>query len=145
MAQVEESIEVAVPVTEAYQQWTRFEEFPRFMAGVERIDRPAPELTHWVVRVAGAVREFDARITEQLPDERIAWTAVAGEPHQSGVVTFHRIDPNRSRVMLQLDYAPQGLVETVGDALGFVQRQVIDDLKCFKDFIESRTTGAGPA
>ncbi|MET9613715.1 SRPBCC family protein [Kitasatospora indigofera] len=142
MTQVEESIEVAVPVSEAYRRWTRFEDFPRFMAGVERIDRTSPGLTHWVVRVGGATREFDARITEQIPDERVAWTTVSGDLHQAGVVTFHRLEDARTKVMLQLAHDPHGLVETVGDKLGFVHRQAIDGLQHFKDFVESR--GAGP-
>ncbi|WP_371483772.1 SRPBCC family protein [Kitasatospora sp. NBC_00315] len=138
MKQVEESIEVDVPVSVAYAQWTRFEEFPMFMDGVQRIDRRAAGLTHWVVRVAGATREFDARVTEQIPDERVAWTTVAGDLHQAGVVTFHRLDSTRTKVMLQLDHDPHGLVETVGDLLGFADRQAIDDLRAFKAFIESR-------
>ena len=145
MTQVEESIEVEVPVSVAYRQWTRFEEFPKFMDGVERIDSRDAGLTHWVVKVAGATREFDARITEQIPDERVAWTTVAGELHQAGVVTFHRIDDGRTKVMLQLDHDPHGVVETVGDLLGFAHRQAIDDLRAFKTFIEAQGAPGGGA
>ncbi|MFI9122164.1 SRPBCC family protein [Streptomyces bikiniensis] len=138
MSQVEESVEVDVPVTTAYNQWTQFEEFPEFMEGVERIEQRTATLTHWVTEVDGVRREFDAEITEQIPDERVAWTTVGGEVRQAGVVTFHRIDDRTTKVMLQLDHDPQGLVETVGDKLGVVKRQAVGDLKRFKKFIESR-------
>ncbi|MFI8403566.1 SRPBCC family protein [Streptomyces sp. NPDC085463] len=138
MSQVEESVEVDVPVTTAYNQWTQFEEFPEFMEGVERIEQRTDTLTHWVTRIDGVRREFDAEITEQIPDERVAWTTVGGEVRQAGVVTFHRIDDRTTKVMLQLDHDPEGLAETVGDKLGVVKRQAVGDLKRFKKFIESR-------
>ncbi|MFE0774395.1 SRPBCC family protein [Streptomyces sp. NPDC058861] len=142
MSKVEESIEVGVPVTAAYNQWTLFEDFPAFMEGVERIEQRTDTLTHWVTRIDGVEREFDAEITEQIPDERVAWTTVGGEVRQAGVVTFHYIDANTTKIMLQLDHDPEGVAETVGDKLGFVRRQVAGDLKRFKEFIESRS-GAG--
>jgi uncharacterized membrane protein len=144
VSQVEESIEVDVPVRTAYNQWTQFETFPEFMEGVERIEQRTDKLTHWVTKVGGVEREFDATITEQIPDERVAWTTVDGEAKQAGVVTFHRLDDARTKVMLQMDYDPEGLAETVGDKLGFVKRQVTGDLKRFKKFIEQRggETGA---
>ncbi|MFC9154626.1 SRPBCC family protein [Streptomyces bauhiniae] len=138
MSQVEESIEVRVPVTDAYDQWTQFEDFPQFMDGVERIEQRTGTLTHWKTNIAGVEREFDAEITEQIPDERVAWTSVGGEARQAGVVTFHRIDDDTTKVMLQLDYAPETLTEKVGDKLGFVKRQATGDLKRFKEFIEKR-------
>jgi uncharacterized membrane protein len=138
LSQVEESIEVDVPVRTAYDQWTQFEDFPQFMDGVERIEQRTDTLTHWVTKIGGVEREFDAEITEQIPDERVAWTTVHGEARQAGVVTFHRLDDTRTKVMLQLEYDPQGLTETVGDKLGFVKRQATGDLKRFKEFIESR-------
>jgi uncharacterized membrane protein len=143
MSAVEESVEVEVPVTTAYNQWTQFEEFPRFMEGVERIEQRSPTLTHWVTAVGGTKREFDAEITEQIPDERVAWTTVAGEARQAGVVTFHRLDDTHTKVMLQLEHDPQGLVDTVGDKLGFVRRQAKGDLKRFKEYIESRGIESG--
>ncbi|OEJ50259.1 cyclase [Streptomyces agglomeratus] len=144
MSQVEESIEVGVPVNTAYDQWTQFETFPQFMEGVERIDQRTATLTHWVTNVNGVAREFDAEVTEQIPDERVAWTTVNGEAKQAGVVTFHRIDDATTKVKLQMDFDPDGLAETVGDKLGFVKRQVTGDLKRFKIFIENRggETGA---
>jgi uncharacterized membrane protein len=131
------SIDVAVPVSTAYNQWTQFETFPQFMEGVERIDQVTATKTHWVTKIAGVEREFDAEITEQHPDERIAWTTENGT-HQAGVVTFHRIDDATTRVTLQLDHDAQGLAEKAGDALGIVQRRVKGDLENFKKFIESR-------
>ncbi|WP_069735003.1 SRPBCC family protein [Streptomyces sp. EN27] len=143
MSQVEESIEVGVPVSAAYNQWTQFESFPQFMEGVERIEQRTQTLTRWKTKIAGVEREFDAEITEQIPDERVAWTSVGGEAKQAGVVTFHHIDHSTTKVMLQLDYDPEGLAETVGDKLGFVKRQAADDLKRFKQFMESRGAETG--
>ncbi|MET9800307.1 SRPBCC family protein [Streptomyces sp. NPDC006368] len=143
MSQVEESIKVAVPVRTAYNQWTQFETFPQFMEGVERIEQRTDTLTHWVTNVDGAKREFDAEITEQIPDERVAWTTVGGEARQAGVVTFHRIDDATTKVMLQMEFEPEGVAETVGDKLGFVKRQVAGDLKRFKHFMEERGTETG--
>jgi uncharacterized membrane protein len=142
MSTVEKSIDVAVPVRTAYDQWTQFESFPQFMEGVDRIEQTSDTMTHWVTSIGGVSREFDAQITEQHPDERVAWTTVDG-PKQAGVVTFHRLDESNTRVMLQMDFEPEGLVENVGDKLGFVGRRAEGDLKRFKDFIESRGTETG--
>jgi uncharacterized membrane protein len=140
---VEQSIDVAVPVRTAYNQWTQFEEFPRFMDSVERIDQRTPTRTHWVTKIAGVQREFDAEISEQIPDERIAWHALDG-PTQSGVVTFHRLDDTHTRVMLQMAFEPEGVAEQAGDKLGVVKNRVHHDLEHFKDFIEheGQETGA---
>ncbi|MFI1422215.1 SRPBCC family protein [Streptomyces sp. NPDC020731] len=143
MSQVEESIEVDVPVRTAYNQWTQFESFPEFMGGVERIEQRGDTLTHWVTKVGGVEREFDAEITEQIPDERVAWTTVDGEARQAGVVTFHRVRDTTTKVMLQMDFDPQGVAEKAGDRLGFVKRQVSGDLKRFKEFIERRGLETG--
>jgi uncharacterized membrane protein len=134
---VVESVDVAVPVSTAYNQWTQFESFPKFMEGVERIEQLTPTRTHWITRIAGVQREFDAEITEQHPDERVAWRTENGT-HQAGVVTFHRLDDEHTRVTLQLDHDPQGLVEKAGDALGIIQRRVKGDMANFKEFIEAR-------
>lgn len=143
MSKVEESVEVDVPVRTAYNQWTQFDSFPQFMDGVERIDQRTDTMTHWVTKVAGVEREFEAEITEQIPDERVAWTTLAGEVKQAGVVTFHRLDDTRCKVMLQLDYDPEGFTENVGDKLGFVKRKVTGDLKRFKEYIEDRGRETG--
>ena len=142
MSTVEESIEVAVPVTTAYNQWTQFESFPQFMEGVERIEQTSDTMTHWVTKVAGVEREFDAMITEQHPDERVAWSSV-DEPKQAGVVTFHRLSPDTTKVMVQMDFEPEGVVETAGDKLGVVKHRVKGDLERFKDFIEARGSESG--
>ncbi|MEV0965957.1 SRPBCC family protein [Streptomyces sp. NPDC049910] len=142
MSQVEESVEVDVPVRTAYNQWTQFESFPAFMDGVERVDQLSDSLTRWTTSIGGVERQFEAKITEQIPDERVAWTTVEGE-RQAGVVTFHRLSDGRTKVMLQLDFDPQGLAEKVGDKLGFVRRRVSGDLERFKRFIESRGTETG--
>ncbi|HZB47890.1 MAG TPA: SRPBCC family protein [Mycobacteriales bacterium] len=142
MSTVEKSIDVDVPVRTAYNQWTQFESFPQFMDGVDRIDQTSDTMTHWVTSIGGVKREFDAQITEQHPDERVAWTSVDG-PKQAGVVTFHRLDDNKTRVMLQMDYEPEGVVENVGDKLGIVTRRAEGDLKNFKKFIESRGAETG--
>ncbi|MFI9344692.1 SRPBCC family protein [Streptomyces sp. NPDC052773] len=143
MSQVEESIEVAVPVRTAYNQWTQFETFPEFMSGVERVEQRTDTLTHWVTKVDGVQKEFDARITEQIPDERVAWTTVAGDARQAGVVTFHRLDADHTKVMLQMEFQPEGVTENVGDKLGFVKRQAKGDLERFKRFIEQRGQETG--
>jgi len=143
MSNIEQSIDVDVSVRVAYNQWTQFEEFPRFMEGVESIKQLDDKRMHWKATVAGKTEEWDAIITEQTPDQRIAWTNTTGAKN-AGVVTFHRIDDNKTRVMLQLDYEPEGIVENVGDALGFVSRRVKGDMERFKAFIEERghETGA---
>ncbi|MET9322330.1 SRPBCC family protein [Streptomyces sp. NPDC003038] len=143
MSQVKESIEVDVPVRTAYNQWTQFETFPQFMDGVESIEQIDDSLTHWVTKIGGVDREFDAEITEQVPDERVAWVTVGGETEQSGIVTFRPIDPTHTEVTLRMDFDPEGLAENIADKLGFVDRQVTGDLKRFKKFIEDRGTETG--
>jgi len=142
MSTVEKSIDVDVPVSTAYNQWTQFESFPEFMEGVDRIDQLTDTSTHWVTSIGGVTRQFDAEITEQHPDERVAWRSVEGARH-AGVVTFHRLGPDQTRIMLQLDYEPEGLVENVGDKLGIVGRRAEGDLERFKKFIESRGAESG--
>jgi uncharacterized membrane protein len=107
-----------VPVRTAYNQWTQFEEFPKFMEGVDSVTQLTDSLTHWTVTIAGRTREFDAEITEQHPDERVAWRSTGGETAHAGVVTFHKLDEGSTRVMLQVETHPEGLVEKAGDALG---------------------------
>ena len=142
MASVQEAIDVDVPIRVAYDQWTQFESFPHFMGGVERITQLDDKHTHWVTKIGGVEREFDAEITEQHPDERVAWKSTSG-PRQAGVVTFHRLDNSTTRVMLQLDLQPEGVVEQAGDKLGFVKRRAKGDLERFKGFIESRGVETG--
>ena len=142
MGRVEHSIDVKVPIRTAYNQWTQFEEFPRFMDKVEEVRQLDDKRMHWRASLAGHTEEWDAVITEQEPDQRIAWTSTTGAKN-AGVVTFHYIDPNTTRVMLQLDYEPEGVVETVGSALGIPQKQIEGDLDRFKKFIEARGQESG--
>jgi uncharacterized membrane protein len=137
MSSVIESVDVAVPVRTAYNQWTQFEEFPQFMEGVSEIRQLTDSMTHWKTDIAGFKREFDARITEQLPDERVAWTSTEGA-RQAGVVTFHRLDENHTRVTAQIEFEPEGIVEQAGDKLGVVDRRIKGDLQRFKEYIERR-------
>ena len=142
MSTIERSIEVNVPVRTAYNQWTQFEEFPHFMEGVKEVRQTDDTHLLWVAEIAGKEEKWNAEITEQHPDHRIAWRSTSGADN-AGVVTFHYIDENTTRVMLQMDYDPEGIVENVGDKLGVVGRRVEGDLKRFKDFIESREVPTG--
>jgi uncharacterized membrane protein len=142
MATIEQSVEVEVPVTTAYNQWTQFEEFPRFMEGVKSVRQLDDRHLRWHAEIAGRDKEWDAEITEQHPDERIAWRSTGGA-HNAGVVTFHRLSDTRSRIMLQLEYDPEGITETVGDALGVMTARIKGDLARFKEFIESRGRETG--
>ena len=140
--QIIETIDVDVPVTTAYDQWTQFETFPQFMDGVDEVVQITDTLTHWKISIAGVKREFDAEITEQHPDERVAWRSVGGTGH-AGVVTFHKLTDTTCRVTLQLDTEPHGLVEKAGDALGLTTLNAKGDLKRFKKFIEERGAETG--
>lgn len=139
MTSIEESVEVNVDVRTAYNQWTQFEEFPRFMEGVEEVRQLNDVRLHWKAKIAGVNREWEAEITEQVPDQRIAWANTSGATN-AGAVTFHRLGDDKSKVMLQLDFEPEGLAESAADALGMVKRRAAGDLKRFKDYIESRGT-----
>ena len=142
MATIEQSIDVEVPVETAYNQWTQFEEFPRFMEGVEEVRQLDDTHLHWVAELGGSRHEWDAVITEQHPDERVAWRNTDGKDN-AGVVTFHRLDDDRSRVMVQIDFVPEGIKEKLGTALGAPDRRVQGDLERFKELIESRGRESG--
>jgi uncharacterized membrane protein len=142
MSSIEQSIELNVPVKAAYNQWTQFEEFPRFMEGVEKVIQLDDKRLHWVAEIAGKHQEWDAEITEQSPDERIAWRNIDGATN-AGVVTFHYLDENKCKIMLQLEFEPEGFVEKAGDALGLVRARTKGDLERFKEFIESRGSETG--
>jgi uncharacterized membrane protein len=142
MARVEKSIEIDKPLRMVYDQWTQFEEFPRFMEGVEEVHQLDDKTLHWKATIAGKTEEWDATIVQQIPDQTIAWRHTRGAVN-SGVVTFTPIEGNRTRVTLALEYDPQGVVEKVGDMLGFVTRRVEGDLERFKKFIEERSTETG--
>ncbi|HEU4946793.1 MAG TPA: SRPBCC family protein [Kribbella sp.] len=142
MSAITQSVDVEVPVTTAYNQWTQFESFPQFMEGVEEIRQLDDIHTHWVTKVGGATREFDATITEQHPDERVAWRSDSG-PRHAGVITFHKLDDSLTRVTAQLEIDPEGFLENVGDKLGVVEGRVKGDLQRFKTFIEQRGNETG--
>lgn len=137
MSVIEKSIEINVPVRAAYNQWTQFEEFPRFMEGVKQVKQIDDKHLHWKADIGGKEKEWNAEITEQVPDQRIAWTSRGGA-WNGGVVTFHRLSDAKSKIMLQMEYDPQGFVENVGDAIGVVTQRVQGDLERFKAYIETR-------
>jgi uncharacterized membrane protein len=142
MSKIQETVDVEVPVSTAYNQWTQFEEFPRFMEGIEEVHQLDDTRLHWKAEIGGKEVEWDAQITEQVPDKRIAWKSTSGA-RNAGVVTFHRITDDSCRVALQLDYQPEGVVENVGDFLGVVSRRARGDLDRFKEFIEKRGAATG--
>jgi uncharacterized membrane protein len=142
MANIEKSIDVEVPVRTAYNQWTQFEEFPSFMEGVTTVTQLDDRHLRWQAKIGGKDKEWTAEITEQRPDERVAWKSTSGAQN-AGVVTFHRLADRKTRVMLQIDYDPEGMVENVGDAVGIVSARVSRDLTRFKDYIESRQRETG--
>ena len=142
MATIEESVEVEVPLHTAYNQWTQFEDFPRFMEGVEEVRQLDDTHLHWIAEVGGQRREWDAEVTEQKPDERVAWRNVGGKEN-AGVVTFHRLDENRTRLMVQLDFSPDGILEKLGEMVGAPDRRVQGDLQRFKEMIEAQGSESG--
>ncbi len=142
MGEVIQSIDVNATLRTVYDQWTQFEEFPRFMEGVNRVEQLDDRRLRWTVELAGVEREFEAEITEQRPDQRIAWKSTSGID-QAGVVTFHRLGDTDTRVTLQMKFDPEGIVEQVGDKLGFVTGRTKGDLRRFKDFIEGRHQATG--
>jgi len=143
MAQIIENIDVNVPVGTAYNQWTQFESFPHFLDEVESITQSDDTHTHWKVKIGGAEREFDAVITEQHPDERVAWTSTGGDTNHAGVVTFHKLSDDTSRVTVQIDWEPEGLLEKAGAAIGVGKHAVKKDLENFKEFIEGQGSETG--
>lgn len=136
MSNFEQSINVNVPLRTAYNQWTQFESFPYFMDGVLEVRQLSDTSLHWRAEIAGEEVAWDAKITEQIPDQRIAWTSVTGAKN-AGVVTFHYIDDNTTRIMLQIEYVPEGFVQNVGAAVGLVENRMKGDLERFKEFIEA--------
>ena len=142
MSRIEKSIEVNVPLRTAYNQWTQFEEFPRFMQGIEEVQQLDDKRLHWRANIGGKQEEWDAEIVEQVPDQRVAWRSTSGAPN-SGVVTFESLVTDMTRVNLQLEYTPQSAVESAGDAMGVLSRRVEGDLRRFKEYIESRGAETG--
>ncbi|WP_328401460.1 SRPBCC family protein [Nocardia sp. NBC_00403] len=142
MSTVAASVDVEVPVRTAYDQWTQFETFPQFMLGVEAVDQLDDKHTHWRIHVGPSIREFDATITEQHPDERVAWKSDNG-PNHAGVITFHRLDDTHTRITAQMEVDPEGFVESAADKLGVLKHRVNGDMRRFKHFIEGRPHETG--
>ncbi len=136
------AIDVDAPVRVAYNQWTQFEEFPTFMEGVNSVVQTSDDMLTWTVKIGGIERTFETRITEQTPDHRIAWNTESG-PYHGGVVTFHSLAENQTKVTLQMDFDPDGFLENVGDKLGFVSARIRGDMENFKEFIEDRDRATG--
>ncbi len=142
MTTIEESIEVKVPVRTAYDQWTQFEEFPRFMAGVESVTQLDDTHLRWVAEYGGEREEWTAEITEQVPDQRIAWKGQGGV-QQSGVVTFEPLDEARTKITVEMEWQPEGFKEKAGAMVGADSRSVGEDLDRFKEMIEARGVETG--
>jgi uncharacterized membrane protein len=142
MSTIEESIDVNAPASKVYNQWTQFEEFPRFMDGVLEVRQLDDKRLHWRTNIGGKEKDFISEITEQLPDKRIAWRSRSGASH-AGVVTFHALNDWQTRIMIQMEYEPEGIIENAGDALGFTTRRIENDLERFKEFIEARGSETG--
>jgi uncharacterized membrane protein len=142
VSRIIEDIDVAVPVRVAYDQWTQFESFPKFMAGIDRVVQVDDKTLEWTATIAGVVKHWRAEIVEQQPDDLVAWRSIEGA-HNDGMVRFEALGPERTKVILQLEVEPEGFVEKAADALGVVERRVRGDLERFRDFIESREQPTG--
>ncbi|YCK84075.1 SRPBCC family protein [Arthrobacter sp. D3-18] len=141
---VNKTIMVNVPVSTAYRQWTKFEEFPHFMGGVERVTRLSDDRLEWVAEIAGVHRRWEAKIVQQDVDRAVAWAAVEGAKN-AGWVDFKEAGPSQTSLHLSLEYEPHGVLEFLGDKLHIVERQAESDLKKFKEYIEKQApeTGVG--
>jgi uncharacterized membrane protein len=143
MSMVKESVEVDVPVRTAYNQWTQFEEFPKFMEGVEEVTQLDETHNHWTTKIGGMRREFDTEIVDQLPDERVAWRTISGDIQQMGMVRFQSLDTTHTRVELVMDIEPSGAAEKTADVFGMIDRRVKGDMRRFKEYIEERGGESG--
>ena len=144
MPKIQDSIEVQVSVQQAYNQWTQFEDFPKFMDGIQSVQQLNDTHVHWVAEIRGETREWTTEITEQQPDERVAWKTIDGEVRNDGVVSFEQIARDQTRVNVQMEVEGESTAENVaGDLLGVVERQVHGDLERFKQLIENRDEATG--
>ena len=143
MERIEKSIEVRCPVRTVYDQWTQFEEFPKFMSGVKEVRQLDDTHQHWHAEIWGKDKEWDAEIVEQVPDQRISWRSTTPDAPHGGIVRFEPVGQDRTRVNLTMEYEPQGAVENVGDALGVMSRRVETTVKQFKEYIEKRGAETG--
>jgi uncharacterized membrane protein len=142
MAKIEKTIEVDVPVQTAYNQWTQFEDFPKFMENVESVEQIDETHLHWVAEYGGKRHEWDAEITEQMPDQKISWRSLGGVKHD-GTVVFEPLGPERTKVRVEMEWEPEGVVEKAGAAVGLDERSVSEDLDRFKEFVEARGVETG--
>lgn len=142
MSTIQKSIDINAPVDSVYNQWTQFEDFPAFMEGVKEVRQLDDSHLHWCAEIGGKDVEWDAEITEQIPDQRICWRSLGGTPN-AGMVSFHQLNDGATRVMLQMDYDPEGVMENAGDMFGVLSHRVEGDLERFKDFLESRGSETG--
>jgi uncharacterized membrane protein len=142
MQTIEKTIEVDAPINQVYNQWTQFEQFPQFMEGVEQVQQLDDKHLHWVAKVGGRRKEWNAEILEQVPEDRIVWRSTSGAPN-AGVVHFRPRDHEHTLVTLKLDYEPEGAMEHIGSALGVMSGRIESDLRHFKEFIQRRSTETG--
>lgn len=142
MSTITESVDVNAPLSMAYNQWTQFEKFPEFMEGVEKVDQIDDTHLRWTVKVGPSTRDFNATITEQHPDERVAWKSDDG-PNHAGVITFHRLDDQTTRVTAQMDIDPAGFIETAADKLGILGHRVKADMRRFQETMDALTRETG--
>ncbi len=142
MTEVERHVDVEAPLRTVYNQYTQFEEFPQFMSGVERVTQLDDRRLNWVIEIGGLEREFDAEITQQEPDRRIAWRSIDGKTH-AGQVTFEPLDDTHTRVTVRMAYDPEGFAENAANALGIISARLNGDLERFKSFIEARGRATG--
>jgi uncharacterized membrane protein len=143
MERIDKSVEVKCPVRTVYNQWTQFEEFPRFMAGVKEVKQLDDTHLHWRAEIWGKDKEWDSEIIEQVPDQRIAWRSTSGDAPNAGTVRFEPVAADRTRVRLTMEYEPQGVIENVGDKLGVLSARVQNTVEDFKKFIEARCDETG--
>jgi uncharacterized membrane protein len=144
MPKVQDSIEVEVPVEQAYNQWTQFEEFPKFMNGIQSVQQLDDTHVRWVAEIRGESRQWTTEITEQQPDEKVAWKTIDGEVRNDGLVTFEPVGDNQTRIDVEMDVESTSTAENVsGDLLGIVKDQVHGDLERFKQLIENRDQETG--
>lgn len=142
MKTIKQSITVNIPVTQTYNQWTQFEDFPHFMEGVKEVSQLDSKRLHWKAEIAGKSEEWDAEITEQIPDQRIAWRSTNGAKN-SGTIQFAAMGADQTEMTLEVEYEPEGMIENLGDLLGLVSARVSGDLSRFKEFIEARHSATG--
>lgn len=144
MPTIEDTIEVQVPVRQAYNQWTQFEDFPKFMEGIQSVRQLDDTHVRWVAEIRGESREWTTEITEQQPDKKVAWKTTDGEIKNDGVVSFEQVGERQTRVNVQMDVEGESTAENVaGDLLGVVKRQVRGDLERFKQLIENHDEETG--